>query len=280
MNPQRYLLASSALAAAVVAALGLWPQGEPGAREIGADHPSNNFSRPAARFIPASESDMAPGATALAPGQPSRRPPAATRPGPPAPERAAGEVRPEFKIAAPPGSPPEAVAAARQVEIAAREKLAGLSERYRLTPSQEAAAFPMVAAATAGYSPAFLVNGASQPTTGLPAGASPAAAPAAAAAAMPAVATAAETAPPPPTFEDQLYAILDPDQGAQLADDVLDEVLWWQDILTQLESDLDATVPATADPASGGSRNPVIPARGGESFDDAPTESLDELFGN
>lgn len=72
------------------------------------------------------------------------------------------------------------------------------------------------------------------------------------------------------TLEDELFALLDPDQQALLIDDTLDSTRWWHEIAAQLEAELNAAISA-GNPAG---------ESGDSGFEGAPDDNLFDLIGN
>jgi hypothetical protein len=157
-----------------------------------------------------------------------------------------------FAVAAADGSPAELAEAAEWVHAASRKRLDELTTRYRLTAAQRERIFPMIASHIPGYSPAMLIRAGGRlvPTDD---------------------GTSRFGSPlPARTFEDELFAMLDPEQQAKMADEALDSVLWWQEIAAQLEADLNAAI--TGNTPADGQPDATPP--------EAPDLDLSDLFGN
>jgi len=117
------------------------------------------------------------------------------------------------------------------VEREASRQLEKLTANLELTSSQRGKLFPALVRATAGYDPTMIVAG------------------------------GAVTTDPSLTPAEEIHALLDPDQQAQLEDTEVQRQLWWQDVIEKLEADLtnatggatvpDAPAPATPAPTDG-----------------------------
>jgi hypothetical protein len=147
----------------------------------------------------------------------------------PDPEPRQTRLRPEappaadLQVTAPDGSSPELASTARWIDATARKQLEEMTVRYRLTPSQQADIYPVIARNLPGFSPAMLIIGGSQAMRSpqVPATASPL---------------------PHATMQDELFDLLDPEQQVLMADDSVDTALWWQEIAALLEADLNAAI--------------------------------------
>jgi len=158
-----------------------------------------------------------------------------------------------FGVTAADGSPAELAEAAEWVHAASRQRLDELTDRYRLTAAQRERVFPLIARQIPGYSPAMLIRAGGTVVPGHGGG------------------SANPDPLPARTFEDELFAMLDPEQQAKMADEALDSVLWWQEIAAQLEADLNAAISGAA-PAEAPPVNPPP--------HEAPDLDLFDLFGN
>ncbi len=152
------------------------------------------------------------------------------------PDRALAAI-PLVSVRAPDGSPPQVVQRAARAQAEAREQLAELSGRYRLTPVQQLQAIPIAARAAPSFDPSFVVNGVAGGGT---------ASPASRGEGTLATASSPDAASPAISVDDQIHAILDPAQQMDHALDEMDKVLWWQEILGQLEDELDRSLAAAA----------------------------------
>lgn len=83
-----------------------------------------------------------------------------------------------------------------------------MTKELDLTPSQRAKLFPTLVRATPGYDAAMTVGGSAQP---------------------------GESTMTP---DEEVHAVLNPEQQVEVEDNVVDRQLWWQNIIDRLEADL------------------------------------------
>jgi len=122
------------------------------------------------------------------------------------------------------------------VESKARKQLERMTQELELTTAQRNKMFPLLVRSANGYDPAMQVVGAGAP----------------------------DLADSSTSTDDEIHALLDPEQQAQLEDEEVNRRLWWQDLIGRLEKDLDES--------TGGSVTPTPPAR--------PTDNLLDLPAN
>ena len=107
-----------------------------------------------------------------------------------------------------------------QVQRDARERLERMTDEFSLTASQRAKMFPLLVRSTPGFDPTMRVGGGDP---GAEIGAT----------------------------AEEMHALLDAEQQAQLEDPELARQLWWQDVVSRLERELvDATGGTVPDPAA------------------------------
>ena len=173
-----------------------------------------------------------------------------------------GSSRENFVVRVPKNASPELQVRAARVQYEAREDLVQMSERYHLTPEQQAQIFPILAGASDSFDPrmtiAGLPGGGLSSTSRTPAGLSNPTSlspqPVAASSATP-----ASTAAPAATVADQVHSVLEPTQQLALATDTVDQQLpatsddaasdkklWWQEIISQLQDELDTAIASSS----------------------------------
>jgi len=111
------------------------------------------------------------------------------------------------------------------VETKARKQLERMTQELELTTAQRSKMFPLLVRSAHGYDPAMQVVGAGVP----------------------------DPADSIASTDEEIHALLDPEQQAQLEEDEVNRRLWWQDLIGRLEKDLDES--------TGGAETPVPPAR-------------------
>jgi hypothetical protein len=115
---------------------------------------------------------------------------------------------------------------ARLVQNQAREQLERMTDELDLSTAQRRKIFPMLVRSTPGFDPTAMQ-----------------------------VAGTAPPADPTASPNEEIHASLDPEQQAQIEDKEIDRQLWWQEVISRLESELvdstggtDVVVPPAAEP--------------------------------
>lgn len=144
----------------------------------------------------------------------------------------------------------KALSLAAAAEADTRTTLAELTGKYGLTRQQQRDIFPIVAAHTGSVHPSMTIDGI--PVIPARSGGS---------------------------LEEEIHGLLDPEQQATLADTLIDDIRWWEEIASQLEADLDNAIdngevdagipsgPAAVDPAPADGHGEAASRSGGGIFD-------------
>ncbi len=145
---------------------------------------------------------------------------------------------------------------ASKVEFEANRRLAQWTRDLNLTEAQQDKAFAILARASAAYHPALEIEG-DTPDRGAE-GASGAS-------------RGGENVSAPRRVEDKLGGVIDPAQQELFEDELADRAVWWDDVISYLEADLDASTAAAA--AAAAAEVAPVPS-------DYQGDDLSELFGN
>lgn len=116
------------------------------------------------------------------------------------------------------------------VEQKARIRLERMTEEFSLTQDQRRKMFPLLARSTPGFDPVMQVGG-----------------------------SASQADQSPTSADEEVYALLDPEQQEQYEDEEIDRQAWWQDVFSRLEQELlDSTGGSEITPAP----EPQVPEAG------------------
>ena len=140
--------------------------------------------------------------------------------------------------------------AADRIQNRANRELARLTRLLDLSEAQQDRIFPLLARSSTAYHPALAIQvGDAQSTT--PVEIASKTDDSTGAAAAPAEGSAPETSEPITltTADEEIYDVLTPEQQEALEEEIIDEDLWWTDIVNDLEDELDesAAVPSEED---------------------------------
>ena len=107
-----------------------------------------------------------------------------------------------------------------RVESNARKKLERMTREFDLTTAQRRKMFPLLVRSTPGYDPVMQVAGVAAPVD------------------------------PTASTDEEIHALLDPDQQAEMEEEEINRRLWWEDLIDRLEKELvDSTGGAEVQPA-------------------------------
>lgn len=147
---------------------------------------------------------------------------------------------------------------AAKVEFEANRRLEQWTRDLNLTEEQQDQAFAILVRASDAYHPALAVEGVAEVSEVTEVSESVG------------IATG-EIVSAPRSVEGQLEEIIDPSQQDQLVEDLANRELWWDDVVSYLEADLDAST-AAAEAAAAAAAAPTP--------SDYQGDDLSDLFGN
>jgi len=137
------------------------------------------------------------------------------------------------------------------VERKARKQLERMTEELELTTAQRRKMFPLLVRSSSGYDPAMQVAGVATPLD------------------------------PAASTDEEIHALLDSEQQAELEDEEVNRRLWWQDLIGRLEKELvESTGGPETQPVEGGQEfapDPTVPAPAPAAPPARPTGNLLDL---
>jgi hypothetical protein len=127
--------------------------------------------------------------------------------------------RERYRVVVPADRQEELRSRAALVETKARRQLERMTRELELTTAQRRKMFPLLVRSAHGYDPAMQVAGVAGPTD------------------------------PSASTDEEIHALLDPEQQMALEEEEVNRRLWWQDLIGRLEKELDESTGGAETPS-------------------------------